>query len=69
MDSIKARSLALWTGVAFLLASAWLIVGALASRLASAWGWGLTITLGLVLLAIGVFILVRLASRNGSSAT
>jgi hypothetical protein len=68
VDSVKRRSLALWTGVAFLLASAWLIVGALASRLAAWWGWGLTILLGLVLLATGVFILIRFASRKGSSA-
>jgi hypothetical protein len=69
VDSFKRRSLALWTGVAFLLASAWLLVGALASRLASWLGWGLTIALGLVLLATGVFILIRFASRKGPSAT
>ncbi|HJR63507.1 MAG TPA: hypothetical protein VJ803_07365 [Gemmatimonadaceae bacterium] len=67
MDSVKRRSLALWTGVALLLASAWLIVGALASRLASWWGWRLTILLGLILLATGVFVLIRFASRRGSS--
>lgn len=69
MDSSKRRSLAMWTGVAFLLASAWLIVGAIASKLASRLGWGLTIVAGMALLAAGMYILLRLTNRKGPTAT